>query len=83
MQTLYKKLFSRTQLSQNLPTRARSNSAADCNLKIRTTLIIHEGEKKVNPVLNKQSSYTTAYLSLPSLLLTVTQNTDWHSGKQQ
>lgn len=54
--------------------RVRRNSEADYNLKVRTTLIIHEGGKKSKKKgLNKQSFYTTAYLSLPSLLLTVTK----------
>lgn len=71
MQTLCKKLFSRTQVSQNLPTRARSNSAADCNLKIRTTLIIHEGGKKSKPC-SKQAEFPYNSLFVPSILATYT-----------
>lgn len=80
---LYKRnYFHIDNYHRTLLTTARRNSEADCNLKIRTTLIIHERKKKsLKNRLNKWSFHTTAYLSLPSLLLTVTQNTDWHSGK--
>lgn len=50
---------------------------------IHTTITEQEkrGTKKKKTALNKQSFSTTAGLFFPSSLLTVAQNTGWHSGK--
>lgn len=83
---LYKKVILKAHnYHRTFPMRVRRNSEADYNLKVRTTLIIHEGGKKSKKKRSKQAELLYNSLFVPSIFATYSDKNPQIGtrGKQQ